>query len=114
MDLPSVCVQQCQWEPGAADVSFSASVSHPCPALRGGGVRTGQKSAASEGTMASIVRPQCHSQQAQPPPLSARLKVASTPLKHTEESRNPVDTDRMEPPGLDNLCLVCTLLAAFF
>lgn len=32
-----VCEQQCQWEPGAADVSPSASASHPCPALRGGG-----------------------------------------------------------------------------
>lgn len=106
-----MCVQQCQWEPGAADVSFSASFSHPYPALR-----EGKKSASSdrEGTMASIVRPQCHSQQAQPPSLSVQLKVASTPLKHIEETRNPVDTERMEPSGLDNLCLVCTLLAVFF
>lgn len=31
------CEQQCQWEPGAADVSLLASISHPCFALRGGG-----------------------------------------------------------------------------
>lgn len=89
---------------------------HTPALLRGGGVRTGQKSVASdhEGTMASIVRPQCHSQQAQPPSLSVWLSVASTALTDSEETRNPVVTERMEPPGFDNSCLVCILLAGFF
>lgn len=124
VDLPSVCVQQCQWEPGAADVSFSASVSHPCSERRGrrvGGVRKRQKSAAQPQT----VKEQwlllwglraIHSERSLHHYLCLCLKLASThtPLKHTEETRNPVGTERMEPSASDNLCLVCTLSAAFF
>lgn len=71
-----MCVQQCQWEPGAANV-FSASVSHPGPAVKeGGGVRKKQSSAAqTKQTMAPVVGPRCHSQRARPPSLSVSSQL---------------------------------------
>lgn len=43
-----------------------------------------------------------------------QLKVASTQLTHTEETRNPAHTEWMEPSGSDNLCLHCAMSAALF
>lgn len=98
---------------GAADLSCSPPLSHPSPPLR-----RGSQERTEHHWPASVIENKqwlvlsglsaIHSKRT----LHHCMRGSKSPA-HRGNTQNPEDSERIEPPGLQNLCLICDLLAVF-